>query len=921
MVGSRTSSLDEAASRERDDLVATKLNTPQARPGGLRRPRLIEGINAGMTRKVILVCTPAGFGKTTLLADWAASASWPVAWLSLDAEDDDPVRFWRYVVVSLDRVCAGLAERVLPYLGPPSVASSQEGIVTALINELDAAPDELVLVLDDYHAMDTRQVHDDVAFLLSHLPPQLHVVIASRSDPPLPLARLRAGGQLAELRAADLRFTLEESAALLRQVWELDLSPEALAALDTRTEGWAVGLQLAALSLRERPDPDAFLGAFERTHRYILDYLSEEVLETQPERVREFLLQTSILERLSGPLCDAVTGRSDGQDMLQKLERANMFLIPLDEGGRWWRFHHLFRDLLCVRLQQTEGGRVPELHRRAAAWYERHGLIDEAIRHALASNDGIWAARLVERHANETLRRGENVILGYWLSMLPDDAARSRPALFLVRGLMEFHKGHLDSAERLVGEAERAFDHGQDQEEFQVPTDAGVVVEVPAAIALLRAHVVGARGDAEGMAEYARSALAHLAEEEHGPRFWARGLCGPWADWMRGRLADAERAYAEMLAEGRAAPAPYPLMLSCLPLGQVQQARGKLGAALRTYREGLRFVTEGVRTSAYHAAEAHLGIAQVLYDRDHIDDAHQHVIESIELGRQMIWFFEQRLVTSAWIRQAMGESDAALEAMNEACRMYPSPDAISLWHPGPSERARLLLAQGQAREAARWTEERGLTAEDEISHARERDYLVLSRVLLAGPDPGRALGLLERLDALAKSQRRTQSLIQIRAVLSLALQSTGDHRSALAMLADALALARPEGYVRVFADEGAPMAALLRSLIAARRRRRVAAVSRPAREHLARVVQAFRPAARQAETAPQGVTRLIDPLTNRELEVLRFIAAGRRNSDIARELVVTLETVKKHVSNILGKLGASSRTQAVARARELGLLS
>src|SRR6266540_6099143 len=435
-------------------------------------------------------------------------------------------------------------------------------------------------------------------------------------------------------------------------------------------------------------------------------------------------------------------------------------------GEGWWRFHQLFGDLLRARLQGAEAGRVPELHRRAAAWCQQHGLIDETIGHALASGDSAWAARLVEQHANETLRRGENVSLGRWLSVLPDEVVRSRPALCLAQSLMEFHRGHLDPAERLLEQAERAFDPSQEQQGFEVATDAGMVAEVPAVIALLRAQVVGARGDADRMAEYARSALAHLAEEESGPRFWARWLSGPWADWMRGSLADAERAYAEMLAEGRAAPDLYPLMLSCLPLGEVQQGQGKLGAALRTYREGLRFATEG-------------------------------------------------------------------------CRVSPSPDTISIWHPGPSERARLLLAQGRAGEAARWTEERGLRPEDEVSYAREREHLVLARVLLAGPDPDRALGLLERLEALAESQGRQQSLIQIRAVRSLALQSAGDHQGALVSLADALSLARPEGYVRVFADEGPPMAALLRSLIGARQRGRVAAGSGAVREHLHRVVRAF----------------------------------------------------------------------------------
>ena len=389
MAGSRTSPPDQTAAPERDELLATKLSLPRTRPDRLARSRLIQQLNEGMARELLFVCTPAGFGKTTLVADWAASARWPVAWLSLDPEDNDPARFWRYVVAALDRACEGLAEHVLPRLTAPTVLSS-EGVVTVLANQLQARPEEVALVLDDYHLIESESIHEGMAFLLGHLPPQLHVVITSRSDPPLPLARLRARGQLVELRAADLCFTPEEASALLREVWGLDLAAEGIAALDARTEGWAVGLQLAALSLRERPDPHAFLSALARTHRYVLDYLSEEVLERQPDRLRSFLLQTSILERLSGPLCDAVTGGTDSQELLEALERANLFLIPLDDERRWWRFHHLFGDLLRARLQRTEGAQLPELHRRAAAWCEQHGLIDEAIQHALASGDAIW---------------------------------------------------------------------------------------------------------------------------------------------------------------------------------------------------------------------------------------------------------------------------------------------------------------------------------------------------------------------------------------------------------------------------------------------------------------------------------------------------------------------------------------------------
>jgi LuxR family transcriptional regulator, maltose regulon positive regulatory protein len=915
-----TSSPDLAAPGEREELLATKVNIPRTRPDRLARARLFQRLDAGMGRALVLVCTPAGFGKTTLLADWAQSAHWPVAWLSLDADDNDPVRFWRYMVAALDRVVEGLGEHLFPRLSPATGTSTQ-GAVTALINRLQDQPDELALVLDDYHAIEEPAIHDGLALLLSHLPPHLHLVISSRSDPRLPLARLRARGQLIELRAADLRFTPQESAAFLQEVWKLDLPVQTIAALETRTEGWVVGLQLAALSLQGRPDVDAFLDAFTGTHRYVLDYLTEEVLERQPDRVRSFLLHTSTLERLCGPLCDAVTGGSDGQGMLEELERANLFLVPLDEERRWWRLHHLFADLLRARMVQTQPNLVPELHRRAAGWCEQHGLIDEAIRHAVAAGDTPWAARLIEQHMGETLRRGESVI-ERWLALLPDDAVRSRPALCLAKAMTEHDRDHLESVERLLQHAERAFQHGREQRELQVPTYGGMVAEIPAAIALLRAEVAYDRADADGMAAFARAALAHMAEDEQGPRLFARSLVVS-ADWMRGRVADLEAAFVELLAEGRAAPAPYPVLSSCFMLGLIQQTQGKLGAALHTYREGLRLATENGRFSVYHAGEAHVGIAQVLYQRNQLDEALQHATQGVKLCRQVIELTELdvALVTLAWIRQAMGEADGALEAMDEARQTYARSDVVALAYPAHSERARLLLAQGRVEEAARWTQERGLTEHDEISYLREGDHLVLARVLLAQSQTEQALRLLERLDTLAESQARIGSLIGIRPLRALALQAAGEHQASLTVLAEALAMARPEGYVRVFADEGPPMAALLRSLIGARQRARGPGSAAPATEHLHRVIRAFGSAKARADQTTPAVTGLIEPLTDRELEVLRLLAAGRRNRDIAQELVVTLETVKKHTSHIFAKLDAANRTEAVAHARRLGLIA
>jgi LuxR family maltose regulon positive regulatory protein len=462
------------------------------------------------------------------------------------------------------------------------------------------------------------------------------------------------------------------------------------------------------LSLQGRPDPAAFLDAFTGTHRYVLDYLSEEVLARQPEHLTRFLLETSILERLSGPLCDAVTGGADGQAMLEELDRANLFVLPLDEERRWYRFHHLFGDLLRARLQRADARRVPELHRRAADWCEQHGLVDEAIRHALASEDTLRATRLVEQHMAETLRRGEGVILERWLAALPAQVVESRPGLCMAQGLVARERGLVDSVERCLEHAERAFDQEQDPG-FQVPTEGGMVAQVSAAIGLLRAELAGGRGDAEGLAGHARSALAHMSEEEPGPRLWARYLLA-CADWMRGRLGRAEAGFAEVLAEARLTPNTYPRMTACYTLGSVQRERGELDAALRTYREGLTLAAKGGDELALHSGEAHVGIAQVLYERNQLDEALRHVTGGIALYRQSNYthMLPHGLVTLAWIHQATGDPAGALAVMDEACQILPGGELNPLYNPAPAERVRLLLLQGRQEEVAGWTVDRRL---------------------------------------------------------------------------------------------------------------------------------------------------------------------------------------------------------------------
>jgi LuxR family transcriptional regulator, maltose regulon positive regulatory protein len=917
-----------AAVSGQDVLLATKLHVPRPQPGFVPRPRLVEALGEGLARRLILVCAPAGSGKTALLADWAPSGHRPMAWLSLDAADNDPVRFWRHTVAALDRARPGIGERVGLLLGPPAPASF-EGLVTALINDLAAQPDdgEVLLVLDDYHLIDAQPVHASLAFLLEHLPPGLHLVLASRADPPLPLARLRAGGQLAELRAADLRFSAEEAAALLRESAGADLPAGAVAALADRTEGWVAGLQLAALSLAGQADPAGFVAAFSGSHRYVLDYLAQEVLDRQQEELHTFLLETSLLERLSGGLCDAVTGRDDSQAMLERVERAGLFLVPLDEVRGWWRYHHLFADLLRVRLQQQRPGRVPALHRAAAAWCEDHGLADDAVRHALAAGDPAWAARLVERYADAFLLHSEDATLQRWLAGLPAGLAGSRPRLLLAQARLALLSHRAEAAEVALDAAERALASapGVADEPFEpsVGRAASLFANIPAAIAYERAVLAALRGDAEHAIVFASQALANLGEGEWMLASHVGGYLGV-AEWLRGRLAEAERALSSSIGQWRAAGQPTVIARGSYRLGQVQRAQGRLDAALGIYRQALDITAPPGRTALPAAGIAYVGLAEVAYQRNELDTALGHVSEGIGACRQMN--FTQPLATGlatlAWIRQAHGDAPGAREAMEEARQAGTGPGVAALLDPVPAQLARLQLAQGDVAAAARWARQRGLGPDDEPGYPREPEYLVLARVLLAQDRPGAALALLERLHAAAVSQDRAGSVIEIQALQALALAAAGEETAAVDALAGALTLACPQGYVRVFADEGPPMAALLGALVAAQRAEQAAARGVPL-GCLARVLGAFGEKA-AAPGAGRGavavVPGLVEQLTARELEVLALLAAGAPNPRIAEQLVVSLDTVKKHVSHLLGKLGAANRTEAVTRARQLGLI-
>jgi LuxR family transcriptional regulator, maltose regulon positive regulatory protein len=894
-----------------DGLLATKLHRPRLQPEYVRRQRLIDRLEESLASGLVLVSAPAGFGKTTLLADWADQSRAPVAWLSLDQGDNDPARFWRHVVAALDLARAGTADQLLPLIAP---GRSFEGIATALINRLAGQPKQLRIVLDDYQFVDAEPVHAALTFLLEHRPPALRLVLASRADPPLPLARLRAHGQLAELRAADLRFTTEEAGALLRTAVDDDLPAGSVSALTARTEGWAAGLQLAALSLHGQSDVAGFVATFSGSQRYVLDFLAEEVLDRQPDQLRTFLLETSVLERLCGELCDAVTGRTDGQQTLEQVERANLFLTPLDAARRWWRYHQLFADLLRVRLQQQQHDRLAVLHRRAAVWSEAHGLADDAVRHALAAGDEAWAGRLVERHLDGLLLRSERVTLARWLAALPVELVESRARLLLGQTLFALVSGQVDVAAGPLDAAERAAALAVDEPyEPSVGRAASLVANVPATIALARAFQAELRGDPDAETTFGHRALAEIGDDERTLRAITRAHLGV-AEWLRGSVREAERALTDSVPELHAAGQRFLAVRYCEHLSQVRRALGEPDGALACYQQALEIATPPDGTALPAAGIAHVGMAEVAYQRNQLDTALEHATRGIESCRQLVYTqpLATGLATLARIRLAAGDVAGAADAVHEARQCSPSPNVASLLNPVPALLARLELAQGNVTAASGWTRHRGLRPDDEPGYPREPEYLVLVRVLLAQDRPDQSLALLDRLRSCALAQDRAGSLLEIEVLRAVALAARRDRATALATLDATLTLGWRQGRIRVFADEGAPMRALLAHLIAARRAEQDVARDVPV-EYLGLLVRAF-----QTDAPP--ALGLVESLSRRELEVLRLVAAGKPNQQIADELVVTRNTVKRHVTHILEKLGATNRTEASARARELGLV-
>ena len=891
-------------------LLATKLHVPRPRPDAVRRERLTERLTSAPDATVTLISAPAGFGKTSLLADWLAGSGHAdaiTAWVALDETDNDPNLFWTYVVAAVQRAApdVGAGARAALHSSQPL-----RSVVAALINDVAAQPQRTVLVLDDYHDIHSTDVHDSVAYLIDHAPPSLHVVLASRSDPPLPLARLRARRQLLELRAGDLRFTHDESSAYLNGTMGLGLTDRAVDSLGARTEGWIAALQLAGLSLQGRDDVDRFIADFAGDDRFVVDYLAEEVLDRQPDTIRSFLLQTAVLDRLTASLCDAVTQTPGGKSTLEQLDRSNLFLVALDDRRHWYRYHHLFADVLRARLQD-DPALVGELHRRASEWFADHDEPVAAVEHAMAGRHLDHAARLIELTAPALRRSRQEGTLRRWLEALPDEIFVDRPVLAISLVGARMATGDITDCERLLDMVEAALDRPP---ESSTVYDTEMYAGLPAQVAVQRAGLALLAGDLDGTVAHASCALGLIDAADHLRRAAATALVA-LAHWTAGDLDAAVGCYASAI-EGLGEAGYLPDMLGCsLALADIQIAQGRLSDAERTFAAGLQCTSDhpGLRG----AADMHVGLSEVLIERNQLDEATHHLAVSDELGESagLPQHAYRWRVVMARLCRARGDLDRALELIDEAAPRYDT-DFSPPVRPVAAIRGRVQLGNGDLDGATEWAAESGLTSHDELSYVREYAHITLARVLIArharlgAPTIDDAIALLDRLLAAAVAGGRAGSAIEVLILQATAHHTRGDSAAAMAALEEALERASVDGHVRLFLHAGPAVTALLRSLTS----------RRSASEHARRVYAAIERADVEppAQSAPRTAT-LIDPLSARELDVLRLLRTDLSGPAIARELHVSLNTLRTHTKNIFTKLDATSRREAVRRAAELGL--
>lgn len=897
-------------------VMETKLRVPRPRRGAVLRPELDGLVVGGEPVRLTVVAAPPGFGKTTgiALALSAREASARVAWVSLDERDRDADSFWTYLLLALDKASPGCGGAALAL---HRTGAGIENVLTTLLNELSVLAADMTIVLDDYHRCDGPGVRPGMTFLLDHLPPQVRMIICTRADPVLPLARLRAGGELLEIRQADLRFTRAEAGSFLNQMHDLGLAESEVDALQDRTEGWVAALQLAALSLRGRADRAGFVRSFAGDDRFVVDYLVDEVLDRQPAAVRRFLLRTSVLERLTGDLCDAVTGDPGGRTMLRDIARRNLFLIPLDDRQHWFRYHQLFAGALAVRLGHEQPDDVPLLHRRARAWFEQEGEVEGAVHHALAAGETDAAAQLIEGGAGELRRTRQEAVIRRLVGELPDQVVARRPvlAVTMIGALMAGNE--FGDIERRLGEVTATL-----AGPALPPGDPALLARLPAEIATYRAALALIGGDLDRAIAHADRART-LTRPDDLLAIGATSALTGLAVWRRGDLgrahADYEVAVRHLRRAGHLADA-----LGCsLALGDLAFAEGRLHDARARFAGALAFAgPEELRG----CADMHVGLARVAYEQGDPATAMQQLGEADRLGEAagLPQHPHRWRVLLAELTADQGDLDAALSLLDEAERVYLGDFSPQL-RPIPALRARLLTASGDWSAGLALIRRAGVAADDPLDYLREYEHLTLAGALLADPSgAGRAPadGLLQRLLAAAEDGGRQASVIEVLTLQAGASWDAGDTPRALDAVVRAISLAEPEGAVAVFTRFGTGVASVIESL--ARRRPEWPFALRLRDTLLERAARRRRTSsgaggAVPGEHAASGVSGLLDPLTERELAVLRMLRSDLDGPAIARVLHVSLSTVRTHTQRIYTKLGVNNRRAAVRRAHHLGL--
>ncbi len=946
-----------------ESLLQTKLYVPPLRPNIVLRPRLIERLNRGLYDdcKLTLISAPAGFGKTTLITEWRMripDAEDPQSicqnpkfgWLSLDEGDNDPNQFLSYLLSALQKIIPGVGENAMALLRAPQPPSTK-AVLTPVVNDIANMAEEgaltfccYMLVIDDYHVINAQAVHDILYFLLDHLPPPLHLAICSRADLPWSLSRLRAGSQINEFRSADLRFTLQETAAFLNRIMGLNLSHADLKALEERTEGWIAGLQLVALSMQGLGDQERrdFVLDFAGSNRYVVDYLVDEVLARRPVGTEAFLLQTSILERMNGSLCDAVLGIGEGesapgsesnqhsQRILEQLEQANLFIIPLDEKRDWYRYHHLFRDLLRVRLDQSFPDLLPELHRRASNWYKAERDWDKAINHSLAAEAFKDAADLVEEIAMETFVRSQLATLMRWIESLPDDLVRKRPwlcvyhawALRLSGGQFNDVEVRLQDAEQALEKSSREQAHSYDGYSLMAREETEHLM---GHIYAIRAYQALYSEKLDQVKELGYGSLEKLSKDSFMRSSVALAI--GWAERFSGNLAASSDAFNEAIAIAQSYGNTYVAVSAMCRLAYNQILAGQLMQADHSCQEALRMAKRSESRRLPVAGYALVYLGGVYREWGRLETADDYLIEGIKLCSQVGFLMDQIVGYATLARVALAQRDWS--SANSACisaqefsqkmkgymyaRRWAEDCQIRVWIAQWPDHPQSLT------KASHWAQQSGMQIDDEINFLHELAHITLARVLVAkgledptSPHLDNAHHLLARLLETAEMAGWMGKVIEIWLLQALAYQAESNLGAALQTLERALAFAEPEGYLRVFLDEGKPMAKLLYE----------AAARGIATEYTGRLLAAF--PADDDVTVPTPAFHqsipTIEPLSKRELEVMRLIASGATNAEIAQELYITVGTVKNHVKNIYSKLDVHNRAQAIARSREFGLI-